>query len=77
RLLTELNDLQRYLSDEQRQVSSHLSTYINRKDDLDYHVAMQGRLKLWLFFHIGFTYSLLTISILHGVLVHAFAGGVG
>ncbi|MEM9412690.1 MAG: hypothetical protein AAGA30_16375 [Planctomycetota bacterium] len=29
RLLTELNDLQRYLSDEQRQVSSHLSTYIN------------------------------------------------
>ena len=77
RLLTELSDLQRYLSEEQREVSSHLSNFISRKDDLDYHVAMQGRLKLWLFLHIGFTYSLLAVSILHGVLVHAFAGGLG
>lgn len=74
-LMAGLSDLQRYLSAEQREVSCQLSGLVQKKDDLDYHHAIQGRLKVWLFFHIGFTYSLLAISILHALLVHAFIGG--
>jgi hypothetical protein len=73
-LVGDLKGLERYLSDDQRPIGQSLVTMVQRKDDLDYHFAMQGRLKLWLFLHIGFTYSLLAISILHGILVHAFAG---
>ncbi len=73
-LIHELQELQRYLSSDQRRIGQKLSEFVQRKDDLDYHHAMQGRLKLWLFVHIGFTYSLLAISILHVILVHAFIG---
>ncbi len=76
-LLGELEQLERYLSDDQRPVGKQLAEIVVRKDDLDYHHVMQGRLKLWLFLHIGFTYSLVAISIIHAVLVHAFAGGIG
>ena len=75
-LLGELRGLERYLSVEQRPVGRRLADIVQEKDDLDYHHAMQGRLKTWLFLHVGFTYSLLTISTLHGILVHAFTGGV-
>ena len=74
-LLAELRGLERYLSADQRPVGKRLASIVHQKDDLDYHYAMQGRLKLWLFLHIGFTYSLVAISIIHAVLVHAFAGG--
>jgi hypothetical protein len=74
-LMSEINDLNRYLSPMQRDVSQQLREMVQRKDALDYHAAQQGRLKLWLFAHIGFTYSLLIVSVLHGVMAHAFAGG--
>ena len=73
-LIAQLSDLQRYLSPEQREISHRLSGFVQQKDDLDYHRAMQGRLKIWLFFHIGFTYSLLAVSIFHTLIVHAFIG---
>ena len=74
-LMSEINDLNRYPSPMQRDVSQQLREMVQRKDALDYHAAQQGRLKLWLFAHIGFTYSLLIVSVLHGVMAHAFAGG--
>ena len=73
-LLGELQGLERYLSVDQRPVGRRLASIVQKKDDLDYHHALQGRLKLWLFLHIGFTYSLVAISVLHGILVHAFSG---
>lgn len=76
RLLGELDGLKRYLSVEQREISTRLMGYVQQKDDLDYHHAMQGRMKVWLFVHIGFTYSLLAVAVLHAILVHAFAGGL-
>ncbi len=75
-LMSEIDDLDRYLSDDQRSLSRQLGQMVKKKDDLDYHAAQQGRLKIWLFAHIGFTYSLLLVSILHGVIAHAFAGGL-
>ena len=75
-LMSEIDDLDRYLSNDQRSLSRKLSQMVKKKDDLDYHAAQQGRLKIWLFAHIGFTYSLLLVSILHGVMAHAFAGGL-
>ena len=49
---------------------------VRKKDDLDYHTAMQGRLKMWLFVHIAMTWSLLIFSVVHGVLAHAYGGGL-
>jgi hypothetical protein len=75
-LVAELQDLDRYLSNEQRAHRSRLCELVQQKDDLDFHFAIQGRLKIWLFAHVGLTYSLLIISILHAVMAHAFAGGL-
>jgi hypothetical protein len=75
-LVAEIEELDRFLADDQRQVSRGLSSLVKRKDDLDYHHALQGRLKVWLFVHIGLTYSLLAVSFLHMILAHAFHGGL-
>ena len=48
---------------------------IQAKDSLDYHRAMQGLLKGWLFVHIPLTYAMLVFIFVHVVLVHAFRGG--
>lgn len=76
-LVGQIGELDRYLATEQRQVGRQLSGYVEKRDQLDYHYALQSRLKLWLFVHIGFTYSLLLFSLFHLVLAHAFAGGAG
>ena len=74
-LVMAIQDLDRYLEIEQRQASKELQTLVCEKDDLDYHHAIQGRLKLWLYVHIGFTYGLLLFSVIHGVMANSFGGG--
>jgi hypothetical protein len=76
-LVSDISDLDRYLPKDQRKIGKALSQIVEERDRLDYHSALQGRLKGWLFVHIGFTYSLLLLSIVHGVLAHAFAGAIG
>ncbi len=75
-LIEEMRQLDRYLSATQRESSRQLTTLVRKKEDLDYHWALQGRLKLWLFVHIGLTYGLVLVSVLHGVIAHAFGGGL-
>ncbi len=75
RLIGELLALDRYLAPEQRETSRQLMNLVREKDDLDYHEALQGRLKGWLILHVGMTYSLLTLMLVHMVMVHAFSGG--
>jgi hypothetical protein len=48
---------------------------MRKKDDLDFHAARQGLLKAWLFAHIGLTYSLVLLALLHAVVVHVYWGG--
>jgi hypothetical protein len=75
-LVAEIEELDRFLAKDDRRISRELAIMVRKKDDLDYHTAMQGRLKLWLFVHIAITYSLLIFSVVHGVLAHAFGGGL-
>jgi len=75
-LVRELKGLDRYLEKDQRSVNQQLTKFVHQKDDLDYHYAIQGRLKIWLFVHIGLTYGLLTAAVIHGIMAHAFGGGL-
>jgi hypothetical protein len=75
-LVSEIQDLDRYLSSSHREVGKELAAIVKQKDDLDYHHAIQGRLKVWLFVHIATTYSLLLFAVLHGIMAHAFGGGL-
>ncbi|HUR45608.1 MAG TPA: hypothetical protein VMZ27_06960 [Candidatus Saccharimonadales bacterium] len=74
-LLTELDDLKRYLDDKERPALERLAQLVRQKDGLDYHDALQTSLKLWLFVHLPLTYSLMIFSVLHVALVFAFSGG--
>ena len=75
-LIAEIEELDRFLTQKDRHISRELAIIVRKKDDLDYHTAMQGRLKLWLFVHIAITWSLLIFSVVHGVLAHAYGGGI-
>lgn len=75
-LMQDLRKLDRYLAPELRPLAMSLGRLVQKKDDMDFHFALQGKLKLWLFFHIGCTYALLVLAALHTVLAHAFDGGL-
>lgn len=75
KLQAELKTIRRYCSEAEQTACQSLSTLIDRRDDMDYHEALQGKLKLWLFVHIGLTYSLIIIATYHMILAHAFDGG--
>jgi hypothetical protein len=75
RLFVELGEVSRYLSDAERETSEKLFALVRRRDDLDYHEALQWRLKMWLFLHIGLSYPLLLLGCVHGWLAHLFGGG--
>jgi len=75
RLLNKINDLNRYLNEQERATLDQIAARVRQKDVLDYHYALQLTLKLWLFTHIPLTYSLLLFVLAHIVLVFAFSGG--
>jgi hypothetical protein len=74
-LMREMQDWRRYLSEQEQAGCERLFALVRRKDDLDFHDARQRLLKLWLFGHIGLTYALVLLALLHGLLAHAFHGG--
>lgn len=74
-LLMELDDLQRFATDADRETLGKLSALVRQKDGLDYHRALQLTLRLWLFVHIPLTYGLLIFTALHIALVFGFSGG--
>ena len=73
--LAELEDLRRLATEADRKKIERLSTLVRQKDGLDHHRALQLPLRLWLFVHIPLTYGLIIFTVLHIVLVFAFAGG--
>lgn len=75
-LVDEIDGLSRYLAPAQRETGKRLAELVRSKDDLDFHLALQGRLRIWLFLHIGLTYSLLLIAVVHGLTAHRFHGGL-
>jgi hypothetical protein len=75
-LMREMQDLRRYLAEQEQAACEKLFALVRRKDDLDFHESRQRILKLWLFIHIGLTYALVLLALVHGLLAHAFRGGV-
>jgi hypothetical protein len=74
-LLAELEETRRYLDEAGRATLAQLERLVREKDGLDYHRALQGALKWWLFVHVPFTWSLLLFTAAHVVIIHAFSGG--
>ncbi len=75
RMLEQVQDLQRYTNEREKQILAELADLAREKHRLEYHYSLQGILKAWLFVHIPFTYSLLIFSVVHVVLVFAFSSG--
>lgn len=73
-LLAELTELHRYFSPELRQQCGRLAALIRARDDLDFHHALQLRLRLWLAVHGGLTSSLVIAIAAHVLLVMRFKG---
>jgi len=75
-VMREMHDVRRYLSEQEQTHCEKLFALVRKKDDLDFHEARQGLLKQWLFVHIGLTVVLALLAALHGLVAHAFHGGV-
>ncbi len=75
-LLTDIGDMERYLNPKEREFSEQLRWLVQKKDELDYHYALQATLKGWLFVHVPLTYGLLILVVLHVVLVFALTGSL-
>jgi hypothetical protein len=74
-LLAELTEATRYLSDAERKAAEDLFALVRNRDDLDYHEALQWRLRVWLFAHIALTYPLIALAALHARAAYLFNGG--
>ncbi len=74
-LLDDFNEVNRFLSTEEKVTATQLADLVRQKDALDFHRTGQLLLKSWLFVHIPLTYGLLVFSFVHIVLVYAFSGG--
>ena len=75
-LVAELEAFDRYASDAEHGFSEELARLAIMKDDLDFHWALQGALKGWLFLHIPATYALIALALVHGLLAEAFSTGL-
>ncbi len=73
-LLRELADLDRYLAAKGLQSRLQLASMVQSKDDLDYHYALQTRLRTMFAMHIALTWSLAVMIAVHVVLVYRFQG---
>ena len=73
-LLAEINGLERYLNEREQAIAAEIRDWIETKHNLDFQYASQRLLKLWLFVHIPFTYSLILLGLAHGILALLYAG---
>ena len=73
-LLAETNALDRYLNERERAIAAEVRDWIETKQNLDFQYSAQRLLKLWLFVHIPFTYSLILLGLAHGIIATFYAG---
>lgn len=72
RLLSGLGQLDRYLSSDTRGASGQLAALVRTRDELDFHFALQLRLRLWVTLHSLLSIALLSWSLVHVALVLSF-----
>jgi len=74
RVRAELTELRRYLDPREVPYADQLGDVVEAKRGLDYQLAGQRLLKLWLFVHIPLSYALLILSLVHAWLALRYAG---
>lgn len=67
--------LQRYLDPRGRELLNELDEIVAVKENLDYHYALQGALKAWLFIHIPATYAMIVLAGVHVLMAYAYSAG--
>ncbi|MFN3190625.1 MAG: hypothetical protein ACE361_08890 [Aureliella sp.] len=75
-LLRELGDLDRYLAEQGVESRKQLADMVCSKDDLDYHCALQTRLRALFTAHVALTWALAVMVGVHVVLVFRFQGAM-
>ena len=55
-------------------IAHEIHDWIETKQNLDFQYAAQRLLKLWLFVHIPFSYSLIVLGVTHGIVAGLYAG---
>ena len=74
RLLSELNDLDRYFDAGVLTLSKRLAALVRHRDDLDYQHAMQFRLRGWVLIHAGLSSVLVIWSLAHAFIALGMLG---
>jgi hypothetical protein len=72
-LLAEVDAMDRYLNADERKLMAQIAELIRLKENLDFQLAAQGLLKIWLFVHIPLTYSLILVGLIHGLFAWKFS----
>ncbi len=73
-LYAETSALDRYLNEREKAIAAEIRDWLETKRNLDFQYAAQRLLRIWLFVHIPFTYSLILLGIAHGIIATLYAG---
>ena len=71
-LFKDLRTVERYMNEKELEYSDRLRSLLEKKDELDYHYALQAALKSWLFVHIPATFSMVIIMLIHVLVIYVF-----
>jgi hypothetical protein len=74
RVRGEMASVERYLDDAGKARLAKLRELVEEKNELDFHYANEGLLRLWLFLHVPPTYAMLAVATVHVALAYAFTG---
>lgn len=72
KLLSRLSELDRYFEAETRETAGQFAALVRMRDDLDYHYALQFRLRAWLVVHSMLSVGLVVWACAHALLALRF-----
>ena len=75
RLTDEIDNLSRYVDERNRAKLAAIRTLVAEKDRLDFARVHLGLARGWLFVHVPVTYGLVVLSVVHILVVYAYASG--
>jgi hypothetical protein len=71
-LISELENLDRYLSEAGREYRREMSQLVRQKDDLDFQSTIQNRIRIWASAHTWLLGAFVVLTIAHVLTVHQF-----
>jgi hypothetical protein len=75
RLTDEIDNLSRYVDNQNQEKLEAIKTFVVEKDRLDFAAVHLGLTKGWQFVHVPLTYALIVLTVLHVLVVYAFSSG--